>query len=106
MVLLEVFLCLSGVVQELVLFLVLLLCWSSEWYFSWWSSSGQLLVLPAAVVLPALASSSVTKLLVSCVLVSFTQLDLIHPWPCCEIAMHSSALYPQWFKRTDASLGH
>jgi hypothetical protein len=98
MVLLEVFLCLCDVVQELVLFLVLLLCRSSECCFSWWSSSGRLLVLPAAVVLPAPASSSVTKLLVSCVLVSFTQLDLIHPWPCCETAMHSSALYPSDLK--------
>jgi hypothetical protein len=105
-ILLDVFLCLCGAVQELVLFLVLLLYWSNESCFSWWSSSSRLLVLLAAVVLPALAFSSVTKLLVSCVLVSFTQLDLIHPWPCCETAMHSSALYPQWFKRTDASLGH
>jgi hypothetical protein len=51
-------------------------------------------------------SSSVTKLLVSCVLVSFTQLDLIHPWPCYETAMHYSAMYPQWFKRTYTALGH
>jgi hypothetical protein len=78
--------------------LVMVPCWSSECCFSWWCSSGRLLVLPAAVVLPAPASSSVTKLLVSCVPVSFTQLDLIHPWTCCETAMHSSALYPSDLK--------
>jgi hypothetical protein len=42
--------------------------------------------------------SPVTELLVCCVPVYFTQLDLIHPWPCCETAMQSGALYPQWLK--------
>jgi hypothetical protein len=41
---------------------------------------------------------SVTKLLVSCVLVSFTQFDLILTWPCCETAMCSIDLYPSGLK--------
>jgi hypothetical protein len=45
------------------------------------------LALLAAVVLPAPASPSVTKLLVSCVFACFTQLGLILTWPCCETAV-------------------
>jgi hypothetical protein len=38
-------------------------------------------------------AGSVTKLLVSCVLASFTMFDLILNWPCCETAMCSIDLY-------------
>jgi hypothetical protein len=81
------FLC--DAVQELVLFLVLcartvvFLWWLSAGRVSaassGWCSSGQLLALLAAVVLPAPASSSVTKLLVSCVPVS--SLSLVSSTP-------------------------
>jgi hypothetical protein len=47
--------------------LALVHCWWCECCFPWWYSSGRLLALLAAVVLPAPASPSVTKLLVSCV---------------------------------------
>jgi hypothetical protein len=48
---------------------------------------------------------SVTKLLVSCVLVSFTQFDLILTWPCCETAMCSIVLYPSDLKEQMLHLG-
>jgi hypothetical protein len=75
MVLLEVFLCLSDTVQELVLFLVL--C-ARTVVFLWWFSAGrvsvassghahllQLLARLIAVVLPAASLSQMTELLVS-----------------------------------------
>jgi hypothetical protein len=86
MVLLEVFVwCCArtcdvlGVVCKNSGVLVMVQCWTCECCFPWWCSSGRLLVLLAAVVLPAPASSSVTKLLVSCVPVS--SLSLISSTP-------------------------
>jgi hypothetical protein len=105
MILLDVFLCLSGAVQELVLFLV---------YFS----AGRMGAASAseAHLVDCLFCQQlwccqlqlpnfVTKLLVSCVLVYFTQLDLIHPWPCCEL-LCTLVLCTLVIKRTDTSLGH
>jgi hypothetical protein len=57
-VLLDDFSCLSGAVQELVMFLVMFPCWLNGRCFSWWCSSSRLLGLQAAMVLPAPASQS------------------------------------------------
>jgi hypothetical protein len=63
----------------------------------WWYSSGRLLALLAVVVLPAPASPSVTKLLVSYVPAYTSSLVWSIPWPCCETAMCSFDLYPSGF---------
>jgi hypothetical protein len=100
-VLLDDFYCLSGAVQELVMFLVMFPCWSNGSCFSWWCSSSQLLGLQAAVVLPAPASQSCDW--AACVLCAcfLTQFDLILSWLCCEIALHPSPVN----NRTDSILG-
>jgi hypothetical protein len=85
-----------------VMFFVWVPCWFRMWAASPGSAPGDAhlvdcLVLLAAMVLPAPASPSVTKLLVSCVLACFTQLGLILTWPSCETAMCSFDLYPSGF---------
>jgi hypothetical protein len=91
MVLLEIFVCCCA---RTVAVLGVVQCWMCECCPPGTTHLVECLALLAAVVLPAPASPSVTKLLVSCVFACFTQLGLILTWPCCETAMCSLDLYP------------
>jgi hypothetical protein len=72
-------------------------CWTCECCSPGTTHLVDCLALLAAVVLPAPASPSVTKLLVSYVPVYSSSLVWSIPWPCCASAMHPYTLYPQWF---------
>jgi hypothetical protein len=72
-------------------------CWTCECCSPGTTHLVDCLALLEAVVLPAPASPSVTKLLVSCVPACTPSLVWSPPWPCCAYAMHPYTLYPQWF---------